>query len=193
MDEKIAKLVSEAEMSLENHFITEGPVKVGSALYEFAPRYLYEHRFQIYLPDEFTEMPERLRRIKYPYENRPELILSDEAGAIDFTFKRLEQELEDEMVRELTEGMRSMLQRANPTHVFYESGIEQVEDKPIGFMEFKSTVMDGALYTLMYFLAFEGRAMMGTFCCNYKMYSDWRDIAYQVMRTIHILDEEEKA
>lgn len=33
---------------------------------------------------------------------------------------------------------------------------------------------------------------MGTFCCPYKQYAEWRDVALQMIRTIQTVDEAEK-
>ncbi|RRJ64470.1 hypothetical protein EHV15_17230 [Paenibacillus oralis] len=140
MDEKIARIINEAEQSMAPRSILAGPVKIGDRYYEFTPQTFFEDKLSVYFPRDFVDLPEHLRKVKYPYEQRPEIIKSDEPGSVDFSLKRIDHDLEDELVEELTTGMKAMIQRMNPTHVFYESGIEEVGDKPIGFFEFKSTV-----------------------------------------------------
>lgn len=192
MDEKIARMINEAEQSLTPRAILSGPVRIGQRIFEFAQQSFFDDKLSMYLPKEFEDMPLKFSSIKYPYEQRPEIIRSDEAGSVDFTFKRIDHELEDALVEELTTGMKAMIQRVNPTHVFYESGIEEIGGKTVGFFEFKSTVIEGYLFNIMYFLEFEGQVLMGTFCCDYKAYSDWRDVAYQAIRTITVAKEEEE-
>ncbi|WP_334073512.1 MULTISPECIES: hypothetical protein [Paenibacillus] len=191
MDEKIARMMNEAEQSLHPRSIVSGPVRIGQRYFEFTRQSFFDNKLFIYLPQEFGEMPLKYSSIKYPYEQRPEIIRSDEMGSVDFTFKRIDHELEDELVEELTNGMKAMIQRVNPTHIFYESGIEAIGGKTVGFFEFKSTVIEGYLFNIMYFLEFEGQVLMGTFCCDYKVYPDWRDVAYQAIRTITVAKEEE--
>lgn len=188
MDEKITKFINEAETSMARRSILEGPVKIGSRYYEFQKESLYEDKLWVYLPSDFEEMPQQARVIKYPYEQRPEIIRSDETGGLNFTFKRIDHELEDEWVKDLTEGMKTLIQKSNPSHVFYEMGIkEATQGKPIGFFEFKSMVLDGSLFNIMFFLEMEGEVLMGTFCCPYADYQDWRDIAYQVIEHIAVV------
>lgn len=191
-DEEIARILNEAEQSMVPRSIIDGPVKIGKRYYEFKQQSFYEDKVSVYLPEDFEDMPQSARSIKYPYEQRPEIIKSDELGSINFTFKRIDHELEDELVEELTIGMKSMIQRANPSHVFYESGVVDASGKPIGFFEFKNIVIDGSLFTIMYFLEFEGQILMGTFCCRYEEYPEWREIAYQAIRTITVVKEEEE-
>lgn len=191
MDEKITQILNEAEQSMVSRSITDGPVKIGNRYYEFTLQSFYEDKISLYLPADFEEMPKEIRSIKYPYEQRPEIIRSDESGAINFTLNRIDHELKDEMVAELAAGMKTMIQKSNPSHVFYESGVETVNEKTFGYFEFKNMVIDGALFNIMYFLEFEGKVLMGTFCCRYEDYPDWRDVAYQAIRSLTVHVEEE--
>ncbi|WP_019535825.1 hypothetical protein [Paenibacillus ginsengihumi] len=190
MDEKITRFIIEAEQAMTPRSISEGPVKIGKRYYDFQVHSFYENKLTVYLPVDFEEMPKEARAIKYPHEQRPEIIRSDAAGSINFTFKRIDHELEDEWVEELTAGMRTMIAKSNPSHVFYETGIKQARDgKPVGFFEFKSMVLDGSLFNMMFFLEMGGEVLMGTFCCPYTDYPDWRDIAYQVIENIAVVQD----
>lgn len=191
MDEKITQLINEVEQSMIPRSITDGPVKIGNQYYEFTLQSFYEDKLSLYLPADFEEMPKEFRSIKYPYEQRPEIIRSDEAGAVNFTLNRVEIDLKDEMVEELTADMKTMIQKSNPSHIFYNSGVETVGGKRLGYFEFKNMVIDGALFNIMYFLEFAGKILMGTFCCRYEDYPDWRDIAYQAVRSITVKAEDE--
>lgn len=192
MDEKIARFISESEQAMSPRSICEGPVRIGKRYYEFEQQSFYEDQLSLYLPNDFQEMEQQIRSIKYPYEQRPEVIKTNEDGSINFTFKKINQPMQDDLVEKLITGMKTMLQKSNPSHVFYESGIEDINGKPIGYFEFKNMVIDGALFNIMYFLEFEGEILMGTFCCRYDDYPDWRDIAYQSIRTLNITVKEEE-
>ncbi|OXM85379.1 hypothetical protein [Paenibacillus rigui] len=190
-DEKILAFLNEAEKQRQPSDIRTGPVRVGQRYYEFEQKVFFEDKLKIYIPRDFSDMPEEQRKLKYPYEQRPQIIQSDETGVINFTLTRIDQELDDESVEELTDGMKAMMKRANPSNVFYSDGTEYADGKPIGYFEFKGTALDGYVYYIMFFLEFEGETVMGTFCCLYADYADWRDTAFQVIRTISIVKEEE--
>ncbi|MED1722887.1 hypothetical protein [Brevibacillus parabrevis] len=101
---------------------------------------------------------------------------------------RIDQDLQDQWVKQLTAGMKAAIKKANPANVFYTDGVEAVGEKQIGYFEFKSPALDGFLYHLMFFLALEGKMVMGTFACPYAEYEDWREIAFQVMRTVSVTE-----
>ncbi|CAH1202482.1 hypothetical protein PAECIP111893_01803 [Paenibacillus plantiphilus] len=97
-----------------------------------------------------------------------------------------------EWVKELTDGTKMMLKKVNPTNVFFSDGIEAVDEKQVGYFDFKSAAMDEFIYQLMFFFEFGGRTIIGTFNCSYREYADWRDFVFQVIRTIRVIREEDR-
>jgi hypothetical protein len=190
MDEKIQAFLNEAEKASVPHDIGTGPVRVGNRFYEFEQQGFWEDKVRLYIPIDFADMPEQQRAFKYPYEQRPEIIKSDETGSINFTLNRIDQDLQDQWVKQLTDGMKAMIKQANPANVFYTDGVEVVAQKQVGYFEFKSPALDGFLYHLMFFFALEGKMAMGTFCCPYAKYEEWREIAFQVVRTLSLSEED---
>ncbi|BFH17414.1 hypothetical protein WJ0W_002170 [Paenibacillus melissococcoides] len=187
MDEKIQALLNEAEKAKEPHDIRTGPVRVGKRYYAFEEQPFFDGKLTMYVPQDFTDMPEQVRKVKYPYEARPPIVKSDETGSIAFTLNRIDHDLQEEWVEELTNGMRAGIRRTNPAHLFFSDGTEEANGNKVGYFEFKSSALDGFMYQLFFFFVFHGKTGMGTFSCRYADYDQWRDIAFQVMRTIHVL------
>ncbi|NQX66872.1 hypothetical protein HQN90_12130 [Paenibacillus alba] len=190
-DERILAFINEVEKSQQHSDICTGPVRVGKRYYEFTQQAFFDEKLKVLMPSDFVDMPEEQSKLKYPYEQRPQIIKSDETGGINFTLSQIDQELDDESVQELTEGMKALIKRMNPTHVFYTEGLEEASGKPIGYFDFKGAALDGFIYYIMFFFEFEGKTVMGTFCCPYGDYEDWQEAARQVIRTIRIIHEEE--
>lgn len=186
MDEKIRKFLNEAEKEKAPGNICEGPVKIGNRYYEFEEKAFFDERLKLYIPADFTDMPQNLKEIKYPSSQRPQVVKTDETGAVNITFSRIDSDLREEWVKELTDGMKSVLRKTNPSNVFYSDGIEKAGDKNIGYFEFKSPALDEFVYNLMFFFELEGKTVMGTFSCLYKDYESWRDIAFQIIKTIRV-------
>lgn len=185
VDEKIIDFINMSERKNEVRDICGGEVRIGGRSYEFEECVFFDEKFKIRIPKEFDDMDEVSKEIKYPSVFRPEVIKTDSTGSINITLNRIDQELKEDMVEELTKGMKSIVRKMNPSNVFYSEGVESVSGKNIGYFEFKSTAIDEFIYNIMYFMEFQGKAMMGTFCCRYAEYEDWRDIAMQIIRNIH--------
>ncbi|WP_252255013.1 hypothetical protein [Clostridium sp. ZBS12] len=186
VDEKILDFINEAEEKELRKDITNGPVKIGKRYYEFEESEFFDEALKIYIPKDFNEMSLAARKLKYPSESRPEIIKCNEKGNICITLKEINNPLEEENVEKLKNGMKVIIRKTNPANVFYEDGVLEVDCKNIGFFEFKSYAIDDSLYNIMFFLEFEGKTLMGTFSCLYKECQEWREIAFQVIKTIRI-------
>ncbi|MCB2362132.1 hypothetical protein [Clostridium estertheticum] len=190
IDEKILDFINESEKKQAKKDICSGPIKIGNRYYEFEEKEFFDEKLKIYIPKDFEDMPLDVRKFKYPSESRPEIIKSNEEGSIAITLNIIDSPLDEERVEELKDGMKMIIKKSNPSNVFYEDGVLEVESKNIGFFEFKSSVIDDFLYNLMFFLEFKEKTLMGTFSCPYKKYNDWRDVAFQVINNLKVVKEE---
>lgn len=185
-DEKILDLMNEMEKRKEKKDIHDKALKIGERYYEFEERKFYDDKLSIIMPKDFEEMDEKSKNFKYPSVNRPQIIKTDDTTTINITLNKVDNDLKEEWVEELTKGMKQLIKKANPTAVFYEDGVEKVDEKNIGYFEFKSSALDDFLYNLMFFLEFEEKTLMGTFSCLFSDYEDWRDIAFQMLKSIKV-------
>ena len=184
VDEKILDFINEAEKREAKKDICSGPVKIGERYYEFEETEFFDEKLKMYIPKDFEEMSQAARKLKYPSESRPEIIKCNEKGNICITLKVIDNPLDEERVGKLKDGMKVIIKKTNPANVFYEDGVLEVDSKNIGFFEFKGYAIDDSLYNIMFFLEFEGKTLMGTFSCIYKECKEWRDIAFQVIKTV---------
>jgi hypothetical protein len=101
--------------------------------------------------------------------------------------------MEDELIPEAAQSMKSVLQRLNPSYSFYEEGVESVQYKNIVFFEFKSPALDEPVYNRMFFLEVAQRLCLGVFCCPDSIREDWQPIARQIMLSARTMwDKTEK-
>jgi hypothetical protein len=62
----------------------------------------------------------------------------------------------------------------------------EVNDKNIGYFDFKSSAIDNYLYNLMFFLEIENRTLIGSCTCLYSDCQEWRDIFFSILKTIKV-------
>jgi hypothetical protein len=186
VDEKILDYINEVEKKEANKDICKGPIKIGNRYYEFEEKEFFNEKLRIYIPNDFEDMSLAARKLKYQSESRPEIIKCNEKGNICITLNIIESPLDEERVEKLKNIMKEIIKKTNPANVFYEDGVLEVDSKNIGFFEFKGYAIDEPLYNIMFFLEFEGKTLMGTFSCLYRECKEWRDIAFQVIKTIRL-------
>jgi hypothetical protein len=189
MDERIARAAAqearrENPPNLENDEIT-----INERLYRFERVSLFDGKLRIYLPEDFSEMPEEIARIKYPSSDRPKIIVSDERGAATFTFGIVESPLDKASLSSLVFEMRTMLHSLNPSWIFFEK--EEGEDpKPNAeSFSYKSTAADGTVYNLMFFAPADEKTMMGTFSCPYGEHEAWESVLHEILRLVETGEE----
>lgn len=191
VDEKILEFLNAVEKAKARKDIRNDPVKIGNRYYQFEESDFFDGKLKIYIPKDFEDMSEADREIKYSLENVPDIIKCNEKGNTYITLKFTDRHLDEEQVKNLKDEMKVMVRSANPMNVFYEDGVLEVNFKNIVFCEFKSYATDGPLCNLMFSLEFKGKALMGTFSCLYDEYEEWREIAFQIIKTIRVIKEDE--
>ncbi|MBU5316063.1 hypothetical protein KQI30_07245 [Clostridium bornimense] len=190
IDEKILDIINAKERVERYKNLEENEIKIGKEYYIFKEFKFYDNKLIMYLPSDFSDMKLELRKIKYPYEDRPEIIRCNNDGSICFTLKIIDSPLNEDKVETLTNGMKEMMQRLNPANVFFDMKIEKANEKNIGYFDFKTTVIDGFLYNIMFFFEFKGKTAFGGFSCKYSDCNDWRDIVIEVIKKIRVIEEE---
>lgn len=152
----------------------------------FKERSLFKNQVYIKIPEEFIEMPSNWVRIKYPSENRPEIILTSPDSTMDFTFSLIEDESESANVFDLITSAKAVIKRKNPANLFYNLKILKSNfDLDIGYCDYLGYALDGDVYVVMYVTRIEEQLLLGTFCCPKESMESWKVIIPQVLKTIH--------
>lgn len=191
VDEKILDFINAAEAKEARKDIKNGPIKIGDKYYEFEERELFDEKIKMYIPKDFENMPMEARKFKYPSENRPDIIKSNEDGSIVVTFKLIDSPLSDEYVEQLRDMMKLINKRLNPANIYFEEEILEVDEKKIGYFDFKSSAIDDFLYNFIFLFELQEKTVMGTFSCGFGEHEEWKDVVPQMINTIKINKEYE--
>lgn len=201
-DEKIIDMMNELKQetadsqsgqsqgSEEKHNIYNGIKIYGQWIY-FERRPLANETITMMLPKSFVQMDPDMAKKKYPSEQRPETILTDGTGTVNFMFQYMEAEVNDDTIERFRNQIFGMMKRVNPGIKEREIGSVEVSGKRIAYVEFSNPAMDGKLYNLMIYLAVKGQPLMGSFNCRTKEMKYWRPVAFEMMQSIEIVESEE--
>lgn len=200
LDEKIIELVNQVEQPIraaetkiqetepEDRTIYTG-IKVKNKWIEFEERPFVEDKILMIVPKEFTIMEPEKAKVKYPMEQRPQTILTDQSGAVNLLFNYMKDTVSDNQVEMVRDRLFGMMRRVNPGIKPQATGKEMISGKQVAYVEFSNPVMDGKLYNLMFFFAVDGRICMGIFNCRTKEMKYWKQSAFEMMCSIKILSQ----
>lgn len=174
----------------EKQSINTGIRILGKWIY-FERRLLAKETITMMLPKDFVPMSPEIARMKYPSEQRPETILTDETGTVNLMFQYMEGEENNATIESFRNQIFGMMKRVNPGMKEKEIGSVEAAGKRIAYVEFSSPAIDGKLYNLMFYLAVKGQPLMGSFNCRTKEMKYWREAAFEMMQSIEMAESEE--
>lgn len=144
---------------------------------------LFQEQVAIMLPNSYVDMPLKLAKIKYPSEQRPQIIKTSLDTTVNFAFNLFNTYIEDGQIAEATKQFKNVISRVNPAYVFYHFEVEN-EPKTIGWFDFKSYSVDSNVYNLVYLTVIRNKLLHGMFSCLYRDALEWQDILPQILKSI---------
>lgn len=186
LDEKILEMKREKEKA-KNNDITQGGVYIKEEFVEFEEVKLFNESMGILLPKSFVNLPENMKRVKYPSESRPQIIKTSLDTSVNFCFSLLQMPIKNEQTIEAVKQFKTILKRVNPAYVFFDLKQEKIgenEEKTVSWFDFKSYGIDFPMYNIMYVVPIKNKVMHGIFNCLYKDVEEWKEYAFQVIKSI---------
>ena len=159
-------------------------VYIDFEIVEFQETKLFDDKMSVWLPKSFIEMPKPMIKIKYPGEQRPQIIITDLSSRINFTFSLLEIDISMKNVPAMAKVFKEIIQKTQQKVIFYEESTEEVGEDKLSWFDFKSIAADSEIYNIMYIALVDGKVMHGIFNCLYEQMKEWKDIAKQVMMSV---------
>jgi len=181
LDESIIAIKNESKR-LEKLDISH-TVEIDNELYDFGRRKILDDLMSLLLPTSFTDMADNIAAVKYPSQHRPDQILTNESGTINFIFNHLEDfALTKESLPELIMKLRAVNKTLNPADVSISSG----ELQGVYFFDYRGYGLDADVYNFCYVLSINKALLLGGFNCPYDIYKDWKTVVHQIVQSIEI-------
>lgn len=182
LDEKILEMRN-IKNKLENTDIKKG-VYIKDDFIQFEEFKLFNDSMSILLPNNFVDLPENMKKIKYPSEQRPQIIKTSLDTSVNFCFSLLPLPITNEQTKDAIKQFKTVIKRVNPAYIFYDLKEEQICDKTVSWFDFKSYGIDFPMYNIMYITPIKNKLMQGVFNCLYKDIDEWKEYVFQAIKSI---------
>lgn len=143
-------------------------------------------QFSIKIPKTFDILPDSIVRIKYPNMRNPQLIYSNKESTINVGFNHTKSPASQEKIGEMRDQLVSALKASSKNVEWLGDGIETIHDRQVGYANFISPAFDSKIFNLMFFTDVDGRVMICTFNCMEKDIPEWKDVAWEIMRSMEV-------
>ena len=138
---------------------------------------------ELKLPSVFKLMEATVLATKYPPNNKPSEVYTNEEATVNISFKKTEQLLTEQNV--FTEGKKLEEQLTNKGKVERISS-EQIKANRnnIHVFSFYSNAIDTKVYNVMFIFSLKGKMVVGSFNCTIALQNQWQITAYEIIRSI---------
>ena len=169
--------------------IYAGEVRCGNEILFFERVDLYDDRFSVMLPKAYRDLPDALAKLKYPMENRPAIIKTNDDTTTNFAFGYYTKDFSQDDVESAAAGLKAGLARLSPGARFFDTQILKTESGiKLSCFDFITTALDAELYQLFGFLPIHGKFLHFIFNTPAKVMSSWQPVAMQVLQSIQSID-----
>lgn len=132
----------------------------------FIRKSLFSGTLGVIMPDSFSLMDAKMKAIKYPKNNPPQFVFTDESGKTNFTFSvRYGMAATDKDIPEIGRSMLESLRKAMPAATFGDNGVVEADGRSVAYLELLSPGLDTDIYNYMIHFCLSGSLVCGAFNC----------------------------
>ena len=143
---------------------------------------LYNNKLRLSVPDYFTEMSSAMKHSKYPRGNSPDVVYTDEDGAVNVALNYTTAAMSDNDIATMQSRLLQQLQAANPIDLTTRT--ETINGSEFAVFEFMSQAIDTRVYNLMFLTELDGRMLLGTFNCTESLKDEWQPRAKEILASV---------
>lgn len=186
MDEKIIQ--QRLAISVEKRHTISHAVEIDGVRYTFARRE-FELGFSMVVPENFDTLASEYAKRKFPYEDRPEIIIASENTETCFSFNH--GDLRSESLEERIQVYKSCIKRLNPSNVFFRGRIyETAEGLKVACYDYRYAALDGDIYNLSFFADLPNCELFGWLTCPICLCDKWEPLMSEMISTIQVIQDE---
>lgn len=152
--------------------------------YDFMRMKLFQGSMSIMLPIVFQDMDENIKRLKYPCEQRPQIIKTSDDGKINFTFSYVDVKVTINMLSQIRGQLKHVVKSMQPSTMFFDEGDERKPGTNISWFDYKSFTVEEPLYNLAVIACINEKYLYGLFNCPFLEMNLWKPAMIQVAQSI---------
>lgn len=164
--------------------ILESGVYVNDRLVEFEMLKLFDEKLSIALPKGMKRMGESVALVRYPSDDRPQIIYTNEDNSVNFTFSHFEAPIKPEDTIRAIDRIKCIIRRVYPENVYFEIKEETLGATKLSWFDFKGYTLGGKSYILMYITQLEKKMLHGVFNCRFNDSAEWKKAVLTSMFSI---------
>lgn len=189
-DEDFIQFLKQSREESRNRNIKEGSVWIDGRDAVFHEREVIKKQLWMWMPDEFALMSQEMARLKYPNENRPEIIYTSEDSTVNITFSKKKEKLNPGEEEQVRDDIELLILRLYPSAGTIEKQTALAVQNRIAWFDFISPAIDMDVYNLMFFTSLKGTLLMGACNCLSGEQGHWKDVFLQMLASLRTAQQQ---
>jgi hypothetical protein len=140
------------------------------------------------VPKGFTTIDGAELRKRYPAENRPSLVFSNQSESVNIVIDFTKNEVLPGQLRQLHQTLDAGMRRQYPKATWLESGLRRYGDRQWSQIEFISPASKTNIQNLMLATSAEGRMLSITFNTTEGLAAQWMPVGRRIVETLSVTD-----
>lgn len=196
-EEIIKKIKASSHTELTNAYAIENDIHNGYVIVKYKKMDIVEKKIldgslSMMMPLEFQLMEESLAKAKYPDDDRPDYIYTNDDTTVNLSFSLDDNgEIDDEEVEEVKDILKNQIKRLYPGSKIEDSKPIKTDEKNVSYFCFDIPLIDGNLFQLMFFMEHRKQLVMGAFNCGIYQKKQWKPLILQMLKTLKEVKENE--
>lgn len=145
-------------------------------------RELLDGKVSMLLPADFTPLPEKYRKLKYPGAHAPTVVMSDESTTVNVALDHKLERLETEHLKELEAEMRQRLKSAR----FNSAGLRKLSGREFLVMDFDTAARDGTIRNILAMTSLDHRLLGISYNCMVDRDPDCGKLGTRLIESIRV-------
>ena len=162
----------------------ESGMYINNDFIEFEKRDFFDSQVSVVVPKSFEIMSSEIAKIKYPREQRPQVIICNEKTDVSFALSYFNTYITNDDIPETLNGFLSSICKVNPAVIVYEKCIESLKKAELGWFDIKSYALDGQVYNVTFVTSVAGKCLLGWFNCPFELSYEWKPVIRKIMLSI---------
>lgn len=141
-------------------------------------------KISILIPEGFREMTASEIAIKYPTNNAPNLVYTDESTKINLSFGHTKNPIKESQLSELHKVLDA--QNRQISKQLMKSELQEINGQKASVIEMITPALDSDIYNLMYHTSYQGTLLVTSFNLTTDKMDKWQKVASAVIESIEL-------
>jgi hypothetical protein len=119
----MVQMETENQIDQISNDINNGYIIIEETRISFSEREIIDGKLYMIIPSDFELMLPELAKFKYPNENRPDIIFTNEEGSININFALTGDDLKNEEVEDAKNYLQEVMSKMNPSSKIISSSV----------------------------------------------------------------------